>query len=40
VGEQRLHALVDVGAIALDVGKARPRDEAALRPRVLLADTR
>ena len=38
-GEQRLHALVDVGAIALDVGEAGPRDEAALRPRVLLADT-
>ena len=36
--EQRLHALVDVGAVALHVGQRRPRDEAALRARVLRAD--
>jgi hypothetical protein len=34
-----VHALVDVGAIAQDIGEPGPRDEAALRPRMLLAHT-
>jgi hypothetical protein len=36
-GEQRRHALVDLRTIGLDLGQAGTRDEAALRPRMLLA---
>ena len=32
------HALVDLGAVALHLGQRRPRHQAALRPRILLAD--
>ena len=35
---ERMHALVDVGAVGLDVGERRPGDEAALGPGMLLAD--
>jgi len=36
--QQREHAFIDVRAIAFHRFQRRPRDEAALRPRMLLAD--
>ena len=36
--QQRLHSLVDVGAVAQHVGQRRPRDQAALGTRMLRAD--
>ena len=36
-GDQRQHPLVDIGAKALHLGQRRPRDQAAMGPRILLA---